>query len=132
MAAPAAPLPRDVIDVADIVAALAVIAVAIAALIVWRRRAATGSACCREHEATLRRVRPHDRNKAHYPYETTLSIGGMTCERCAIRVETALNALPDTLAQASIADRCARVRTKQEPDVRALHDAVEEAGYVVL
>lgn len=113
-----------------IVCVLAVVVVA--AVLVVRRRATKGSACCGEHEAAPARVRVSDRNKAHYPHQTTLSIGGMTCGNCATRVENALNGLPGTWATVSIADKTALVRTKDEPDVDAMRSAVVGAGYVVL
>ena len=78
------------------------------------------------------RVRVADRDKRHYPYQTELVIGNMTCENCAIRVENALNALPGTWAQVSISTHKAIVRTKQEPDVTELRCAVSTAGYVVV
>ena len=107
-------------------------AVVAAAVVVVRRRATRGSACCGEHEAAPARVRVVDRNKSHYPYETRLSIANMTCDNCAARVENALNALPGTWATVSMATREARVRTKGEPDERAMRDAVAAVGYVVL
>lgn len=78
------------------------------------------------------RLRVADRDKRHYPYQTELSIGNMTCENCAIRVENALNVLPDTWAQVSISTHKALVRTKQEPDVAELKRAISAAGYVVV
>ncbi|MBO7673839.1 MAG: heavy-metal-associated domain-containing protein [Atopobiaceae bacterium] len=112
---------------------LPVLAMVVAAA-VWmaRRRSAKGSACCGEHDAPLRRMGAADRNKSHYPHEVTLSIGGMTCDNCAARVENALNELPGTWARVSIASKTALVRTKDMPDLDALSRAVAAAGYAVL
>jgi len=117
---------------ADVVIIAVLVVVVAAAVVVVRRRTTTGSACCGEHEKSLRRAGAQDRNKSHYAHEVTLSIGGMTCNNCATRVENALNALPDTWASVSIADKTAVVRTKDEPDMGTLSRAVAEAGYVVL
>lgn len=109
----------------------------LAALVAWAawravQRARKGSACCGERQATEKRAAVADRNKTHYPHEATLSIGGMTCENCARRVENALNALDGVWATVDIASHTARVRCKRPPDQRQLADAVRAAGYVVM
>ena len=114
----------------------AVLIALIGALLVWAawrtiRRARRGSVCCGEREADVARVKSRARS-AQLPYETTLAIGGMTCENCARRVENALNALPDTRARVDIATKTARVRTKTPPNVEQLRQTVRGAGYVVL
>lgn len=116
----------DVLVVAVLVCAVAL------AVVVVRRRATRGSACCGERDEAPVRLRVPDRDKRHYPYQTELTIGNMTCENCAIRVENALNELPGTWAQVSISTHKAVVRSKQEPDVDGMRHAVAAAGYVVL
>lgn len=115
----------------DALLVVAIVVAVVAAVVVARRRARQGSACCGEREAAPARVRVRDRNASHYPYQTELKIGGMTCETCAIKVENALNGLPGTWASVNIGSHAARVRTKDAPDVDALRTAVREAGYVV-
>lgn len=114
-----------------------VIIIALVLVLAWSvqrvaRRARRGGGCCGEHEASLGRIRVRDRNRAHYPYEITLNIGGMTCENCARRVENALNALDGVWASVDLSGHTARVRAKTEPDRQALSEAVRRAGYVVL
>ena len=113
------------------IAIVAILAAAVlAATLHTIRRYRKGSACCGEHE-TVRRRGVLDRNSAHYPYEATLTIGGMTCENCARRGENALNELDGVWAKVRIDNRQARLRCKQAPDEAALRRAVREAGYVV-
>ena len=95
------------------------------------QRSQKGGGCCGEHEKRSKRLPVSDRDKSHYPYKYTLSIGGMTCENCAIKVENTLNALPGTWAKADIADNKACVLLKEEPDLKVLRKAVSDAGYVV-
>ena len=90
-----------------------------------------GGGCCGEHEAAPRRTGVADRNKAHYPNEAELAVGGMTCENCARRVENALNGLEGVWATVRIDAHTARVRCKSQPDEAALREAVSGAGYVV-
>lgn len=117
---------------ADAVVVFALVCAVALAFVMVRRRMTRGSACCGERGEAPARLRVADRDKRHYPYQTELSIGNMTCENCAIRVENALNALPDTWAQVSISTHRALVRTKHEPDVAELKRAVSAAGYVVV
>lgn len=117
---------------ANVVVGLAVVAAVVVAIILVRRRQTQGSACCGDRGQAVARTRVADRNKAHYPYETTLNIGGMTCDNCAARVENALNELPGTWATVSIATHTAVVRSKEAQDLDQVRAAVAHAGYVVL
>ena len=105
-------------------------------LIAWAvvrsvRKARKGGGCCGEHEAKEARRKVADRNKAHYPYEARLQIGGMTCDNCARKVENALNELDGVWASVSISAHQAKVRTKTAPEEAQLRQAVQKAGYVV-
>lgn len=108
------------------------IAALAAAVLMTRQRMTKGSECCGDIAQAPKRVRVQDRDKSHYPHQVTLSIGGMSCENCAIKVENALNGLPGTWATVRIGDKQAVVRTKQEPDLDAMRTAVRAAGYIVL
>lgn len=118
-----------VTDVAVIVVVLAVVAVA-----AWRfvgsvrgtRDCCSGAA---KGDAPARAPRPADTNPAHYPYEATLEVGGMTCEHCAARVATALDELGGTWAEVDLAAGTARLRSKAPIDEAAVRGAVEAAGY---
>ena len=117
---------------ADAALVVLLVAVVATAVVIVRRRSRKGSACCGPAVATPARVRVADRNAAHYPHAMRLSLGGMTCTNCAIKVENALNALPGTWATVDYGTREALVRSKGEPDVELLRHAVSDAGYVVL
>ena len=107
--------------------------IALVALGAWRAasRLRRGGGCCGEHEAAPKRAPVADRNKAHYPHEVRLDIGGMTCDNCARRVENALNRLDGAWATVRFDTRSARVRLKDQPEEAALRAAVSGAGYVV-
>jgi len=114
------------------IAVIALLA-ALAAWAAWRtlRRARRGGGCCGEHEQAEARIAVADRNRAHYPHEVRLRIGGMTCENCARKVENALNSLEGVWARVRVDQGTALVRCKQPPDEQALRRAVGQAGYVV-
>lgn len=120
------------ITMSDLVVIALLGAVLAIAVVVARRRFTKGSECCGDIAQAPERVQVKDRDKRHYHHQITLSIGGMTCENCAIKVENALNELPGTWATVRIGSKQAVVRTKEEPDYLAMREAVASAGYVVL
>ena len=94
------------------------------------RKLRYGGGCCGEHEGAVKKVKVADRDKTHYPYETVLTIDGMTCSNCVRRVENALNQLDGVWAQVDLSK--AAVRMKQPLPEDTLRDAVRAAGYIVL
>jgi P-type Cu+ transporter len=61
--------------------------------------------------------------------EIELSIEGMTCAACAVRIEKKLNKLHDVRATVNYATATARVTAPAAMPVRAFTDVVEQAGY---
>ena len=95
------------------------------------QRSRKGSGCCGEHE-TVSQKSVSDHNKAHYPHQVSLKLGGMTCDNCARRVANALNSLDGTWASVRFESKSATVRLKAEPEEEKIRRAVAEAGYVVM
>ena len=110
---------------------LVLILVIAAAAYATVRKFRKGGGCCGEHE-DVALCRAADTNKAHYPFSLVMEIGGMTCDNCARRTANALNSLDGVRASVSFDEKKALVRTKTEPDERALQEAVLKAGYVVM
>ena len=114
-----------------------VIGIVLILAIIWginkvRSNAKRGSACCGEREEAVAKTPVADKNKSHYPHHVDMSIGGMTCENCARRVENALNSLPGTWAKVDISGKKASILLKNEPDEGVLRQAVTSAGYSVV
>ena len=53
------------------------------------------------------RVKPDDRNPAHFPYEYEVGVDGMKCQNCAIRVENAFHERDGFLAKVNLKENCA-------------------------
>lgn len=90
-----------------------------------------GEGSCSSHPRT-KNVKVQDTDKSHYPYSTTLAIGGMTCDNCRRNVENALNSVPGTWASVDLTSKVANVLSKQPVDEKALEAAVDKAGYRVI
>src|SRR5688572_15200482 len=59
-----------------------------------------------------------------------LDVGGMHCAACVSRVERAIRGVPGVVdAEVGLATESARVRFRGEPDVPAVQEAVQAAGY---
>lgn len=115
-------------------AIIVVVLVAICGFAVYSyvRKLRKGGGCCPEREVSEKKVKVADKDKSHYPYQTTLTIDGMTCGNCATRVENALNALPGVWAKVDLMGKKADVLLKQPPEADTLRKAVQEVGYTVL
>ena len=51
------------------------------------------------------RVKPDDRNPAHFPYEYEVGVDNMKCQNCAIRVENAFHERDGFLAKVHLKER---------------------------
>ena len=56
-----------------------------------------------------------------------LEVTGMSCATCAIRIESALNKLPNTQASVNFATRIATIDT--HTPIGELYEVVRQAGY---
>lgn len=91
-----------------------------------------GASCCSDGQEPEKRIRVKDRNKENYPYTAKLQIDGMTCSKCALRVENAINALPGYWAMVNLGAKSAALRSKTPLDEDLLRKVVRESGYTVL
>lgn len=105
----------------------------VCALAVYRyiRKLRSGDSCCATGEAPIKKVHVTDRNKSNYSYTIEISINGMTCANCAVRVENALNSLPDIWAQVDLGKKSAVVRSKSPLNGDIIRNAVRESGYII-
>ena len=87
------------------------------------------SGCCGKESDDVKKVRVSDKNPAHYPYKVKMSVKGMTCSHCKVRVENALNSLEGVWAKVDLKDHTALVHMKKKISDEKLVTTVEEAGY---
>ena len=70
--------------------------------------------CCGSGAVSPVKRRVADRDETHYPYTAVLTIDGMTCGHCAVRVENALNELNGVWAKVDLGGKTALVRYQLE------------------
>ena len=115
---------------ATIIIILALAAMAIYAVVSYRKRLKSG--CCGSgDDAKLTKVAAHDPHTGHYSYHVTLDIVGMHCANCAQRIENAFNQREGTLARVHLGKRQADVYAKSPIDEGTLRQIVAQAGYHV-
>ena len=87
------------------------------------------SGCCGAGGDTVKRVRPQDRNRSHYPYAKTVRIEGMHCQNCARRIENAFNQREGFWAQVNLGRKTALVRSRRQASDEELKQVVRSLGY---
>lgn len=115
------------------VANIVIVAViVIAATLVFRGYIARGGKgdCCGGADVVRTRG-PKDKDASHYAHAYDVKVDGMSCDACAKRVANAFNALDGTMAEVSLEEGMAHVRTKQAADPDTLRRAVRNEGYGV-
>ena len=85
--------------------------------------------CCGSGGDEVKRVRPVDGDKSHYPCAKVVRIEGMHCQNCVKRVENAFHAREGFYVKADLAKGTALVRSKQEVPDEELKQTVRKLGY---
>lgn len=111
---------------AAVIAAVLLIGVLVFA--VYKRK----QGCCEADTDVEKRIRVKDKNPEHYSYCARITISGMTCPKCRLRVENALNAKGDIWAAADWKDGTAIVRMKNRLPDETLARIVSREGFVVV
>ena len=96
------------------------------------RRIRYGSSCCGTKEAGEKKVRVKDKNKANYPFTYVLSVDGMHCSNCAIRVENSLNETAGRWAKADVGKKEVLLRSKKAETESEISGIISSAGYTML
>lgn len=124
----------DVVIVLIVIAAVAVAGVRLVGTVTGKRdccsgdlKEPVGSKTEGFAEASI-----EDTDPSHYPYTAEIGIGGMSCEHCVKAVTNALDSVPGTWAEVTLAGGRALVRSKDKVDEAVLRSAVEKAGYRVV
>lgn len=86
------------------------------------------SGCCDTGDVE-KRIKVQDKDKSHYPYQTTLDVYGMHCQNCAIRVENAFNSQEGFYAKVDTSKNQVNILSKKEHSTEELIDMVIAVGY---
>ena len=109
-----------------------ILAVCIVTVKLYKKKLSSGCCGAGGDQTSVKRSPVSDRNKAHYPIVKRLSLDGMVCQNCAIRVENALNAIEGVWATVDLTRQEALVRMKQPVGYDELKSAVKGCGYVLV
>ena len=115
-----------------IIVILVLLAIIVGAIFSIKKRIKYGSSCCGSHDAAPKKIKIRDKNKKHYPYTFTLSVDGMHCSNCVLRVENALNSLEGIWAKVNLENKSVLVLSKYKIEENQLSKAVSDAGYTVI
>lgn len=87
--------------------------------------------CCGTGGDDIERISPIDEDVSHYPYITELSVGGMTCKNCAMRIENAFNKNDGYYATVDFKTAHAVIRTKSEASQSEIRRIIYQLGYTI-
>lgn len=114
-------------NVQNIIAVVILAAVCIFAVRGCLKKKAHG--CCGSGGTVKLKVR--DKNPDHYPYSAEITIEGMTCSNCKLRVENAFHETGKMWAQVDLKSGTARIRMKEPATEEELSNLIARAGYQV-
>ena len=77
------------------------------------------------------KVKPDDRNPAHYPYEYEVGVDNMKCQNCAIRVENAFHERDGFLAKVNLKEKRVVVHSKRPVTEDEIREIIRKSGYSV-
>ncbi len=112
------------------IAVIVILALLIAAVVfvfIKRRKG-----CCKSDDSAEKRIKVSDKNMAHYPHCARLTISGMTCSKCKLRVENALNAKGSIWAKVDLKEGNAIVCMKELLPDDTLRRIVSREGFTVV
>ncbi len=112
---------------AELVIIAAIAAVCIAAVVLYVKKLRQG--CCGATSDKENVVKASDEDISSYSYRYIIEVGGMTCPKCALRIQNAFNRQQDCLARVSHKDNRAELYTKKEMPELLLRKTIVDLGY---
>lgn len=112
---------------ATIIIIIILVAIAVFTIKEYRKRLTSG--CCGSGDAPPKRIKVKDKNPRHYQYIIMMSLEGMTCRNCAIRIENALNSLDGVWATVDFANKVATIRTQKNIAPEEFRTLIIKTGY---
>ena len=107
---------------------LAILAVILILAVIRTAKHFKGGGCCGSGSNTIRDKKTLTEPKIG---EKLLTVEGMHCENCEIRVENALNRLDGVLCKVNLKKKTATVSYSAEVSDEVLKETVEKLGYQV-
>ncbi|MBQ8834038.1 MAG: heavy-metal-associated domain-containing protein [Oscillospiraceae bacterium] len=107
---------------------IGILLVVIAFAVIRTKKHFRGGGCCGSGSTTVRSKKKLEGPKLG---EKMLTVEGMHCENCAVRVENALNRLDGVVCRVNLKKKTAVVSYSVEVSDDALKETVERLGYQV-
>lgn len=115
---------------ANVIIVAVLVIICVFAVISYAKKLTQG--CCGAGGDKEKKIKVNDKNVSNYPYSVKISIDGMTCNHCKMRVENALNSNEGVWAEVDLGKKSALVRMKKELSDDELRRIITKAGYVVM
>lgn len=106
-----------------------IILICICAIISYKKKISNG--CCGAGENIIK-IKPKITNKKHYEYKAIVSIGGMTCQNCATRIENAFNKKGSYFAKVNLRKKSVEILSEGILTEDEVRDIIESCGYTFI
>lgn len=103
-----------------------IVAVCTLALVSYGKKLSKG--CCGTSGDKEKRIAP---KQGEFSYHVTVTVGGMTCEKCAVRIENGFNRLDGVSAAVDHRAGTAEIRSREPLTALLIRKTIIELGYTV-
>lgn len=115
-------------NLSTIIICAILVVICIGAVLSYRKKLSDG--CCGSG-GSIKREKAKDTDKSHYPIKKLVSIEGMSCKNCAIRIENTFHKQEGYLAEVNSEKGEMQLWMKKEVGDDEIIGIVAEAGYTV-
>ncbi len=115
-------------NMSTVIICIVIAAICVYAVISYKKKLANG--CCGGGDAVAK-VKPKNSDKSHYEHKTIISIGGMSCQNCAVRVENAFNSRDGFYAKVNLHKKSAELLSENIVDEDEIREIIGKCGYTV-
>ncbi len=91
-----------------------------------------GGSCCSGGGPVEKKIPVKDRNRANYPFNYRLKVGGMVCSGCVRKVENAFNSDGELWAEADLEHKEVRILSKRVMDRTEFAELLKGTSYTLL
>lgn len=103
-----------------------IVAICTLAVVSYGKKLSKG--CCGTAGDKEKRIAP---KQGEYPHHVTVTVGGMTCEKCAVRIENGFNRLDGVSAAVDHRTGTVEIRSREPLTALVIRKTIIELGYTV-
>lgn len=116
-------------NVSTFIICAVLVVIGVCAILSYKKKLKNG--CCGTGGGDIK-IAPSDTNESHYAHKAVISIGGMTCQNCAIRIENAFNRREGFMVKVNLRKKQAELWSKTKADENDIRRTIQGMDYSVI